>query len=63
MPDGDALQRLVADGLLRRESGRTRTTSRWQAAMVRAAARLKVEESELAPALCVQGKRAMPSSS
>ena len=45
MRDADALERLVADGILRREGGRTRTTPRWQAAMARAAARLKQEEA------------------
>ncbi len=43
MPDRDALETLVADELLRREGGRTRTTPRWQAAMARAAARLQRE--------------------
>jgi hypothetical protein len=43
MLDGQALERLVADGFLRREGGRTRTAPRWQAAMARAAARLKQE--------------------
>jgi hypothetical protein len=43
MRDADALERLVADGILRREGGRSRTTPRWQAAMARAAARLKQE--------------------
>jgi hypothetical protein len=33
----DAVERLLADGLLRREGDRTRTTARWQAAMARAA--------------------------
>jgi hypothetical protein len=45
MRDAEALERLVADGILRREAGRTRTTPRWQAAMARAAARLKQEEA------------------
>jgi hypothetical protein len=45
MREADALERLVADGILRREGGRTRTTPRWQAAMARAAARLKQEEA------------------
>jgi hypothetical protein len=45
MPDGQVLERLIADGFLRREGGRTRTAPRWQAAMVRAAARLKRESS------------------
>ena len=45
MRDADALERLVADGILRREGGRTRTTPRWQAAMARAATRLKQEEA------------------
>ena len=45
MRDADALERLIADGILRREGGRTRTTPRWQAAMARAAARLKQEEA------------------
>ena len=45
MLDGQALERLVADGFLRREGGRTRTAPRWQAAMARAAARLKQEEA------------------
>lgn len=43
MPDGKALEVLVAGDLLRREAGRTRTTRRWQAAMARAAARLQQE--------------------
>ena len=43
MPDGRALEVLVADDLLRREAGRTRTTRRWQAAMARAAACLQQE--------------------
>jgi hypothetical protein len=33
----DPVDRLVAEGLVRLESGRPRTTSRWQAAMARAA--------------------------
>ncbi len=33
----DPVERLVADGLLRREGDRLRTTARWQAAMARAA--------------------------
>jgi hypothetical protein len=36
----DALTRLAADGLLRAEGDRHRTTRRWQAAMARAALRL-----------------------
>jgi hypothetical protein len=47
MLDGQALERLVADGFLRREGGRTRTAPRWQAAMARAAARLKQEAALL----------------
>ena len=43
MLDRQALKRLVGDGFLRREGGRTRTAPRWQAAMARAAARLKQE--------------------
>jgi len=43
MLDGQALKRLAADGFLRSEGGRTRTAPRWQAAMARAAARLKQE--------------------
>ena len=33
----EAIERLIADGLVRREGERTRTTPRWQAAMARAA--------------------------
>jgi hypothetical protein len=33
----DPLERLLEDGLVRREGDRTRTTPRWQAAMARAA--------------------------
>jgi hypothetical protein len=33
----DPLERLVAGGLVRLESGRARTTARWQATMARAA--------------------------
>lgn len=33
----DPIEDLVADGLLRREEGRLRSTPRWQAAMARAA--------------------------
>jgi hypothetical protein len=40
MPDPSALQRLEADGLVRREDGAARTTRRWQAAVARAALRL-----------------------
>lgn len=43
MPDGRPgapLARLEADGLLRREDGRWRTTRRWQGAMARAALQL-----------------------
>jgi hypothetical protein len=39
-PDDDALAALEADGLLRREGERLRTTRRWQSAMARAAFRL-----------------------
>jgi len=35
--------RLFEDGLLRLEGGRARTTRRWQAALARAAARLRKE--------------------
>ncbi len=37
----DPLDRLVEDGLLRREGDRARTTARWQAALARAALRLQ----------------------
>lgn len=37
------LKRLEADGLLRQEGGRHRTTRRWQSAMARAAFRLLQE--------------------
>jgi len=37
----DSLDRLVEDGLLRREGDRARTTARWQAALARAALRLQ----------------------
>ena len=40
MPDRDALARLEADGLVRRDADGPRTTRRWQAAMARAAVRL-----------------------
>lgn len=40
MPGPDALVALEADGLLRREGDRLRTTRRWQGAMARAAFRL-----------------------
>jgi hypothetical protein len=43
MPEAGALERLVADGLVRREEDRPRTTPRWQAAVARAAARLQRE--------------------
>jgi len=43
MPDPDPLGRLLADDLVRREAGRTRTTPRWQAAVARAALRLQDE--------------------
>jgi hypothetical protein len=33
----DALERLLSEGLVRREGGQTRTTARWQAGMARAA--------------------------
>ena len=33
----EPIERLIADGLVRREGERTRTTPRWQAAMARAA--------------------------
>ncbi len=33
----DPVERLIADGLLRRDGDRLRTTARWQAAMARAA--------------------------
>jgi len=36
----DMVERLLADGLLRRDDSRLRTTRRWQAAMARAALRL-----------------------
>jgi hypothetical protein len=39
----EPLERLIADGLLRREGDRTRTTVRWQAAMARAALGLQRE--------------------
>jgi len=41
MPEEVALATLFADGLLRRDAERTRTTPRWQAAVARAAARLQ----------------------
>ena len=41
MPDPGALERLVADGLLRREGSRLRTTARWQAGLARAALALQ----------------------
>lgn len=41
MPDGSALEVLVAGELVRYEEGWVRTTRRWQAAMARAAARLQ----------------------
>jgi len=37
------VEKLFADGLLRLESGRRRTTARWQAAMSRSALRLQAE--------------------
>lgn len=37
----EAIERLLEDGLLRREGDRTRTAPRWQAAMARAALRLQ----------------------
>jgi hypothetical protein len=41
--DTELLVRLEADGLLRQEAGRHRTTRRWQSAMARAAFRLLQE--------------------
>jgi hypothetical protein len=41
MPERDPIGRLVADGLLRRDGSRVRTTRRWQAGMARAAASLQ----------------------
>ena len=40
MPGSDTILALEADGLLRREGDRLRTTRRWQTAMARAAFRL-----------------------
>ena len=40
MPDPAVLEALEAEGLVRREGGRLRTTRRWQAAVARAALRL-----------------------
>lgn len=40
MDEADVLARLEADGLVRSGPGGARTTSRWQAAMARAALRL-----------------------
>ncbi len=37
----DPAERLLADGLIRREGDRARTTARWQAAMARAASTLQ----------------------
>lgn len=37
----DPVERLIADGLLRRDGDRTRTTAGWQAAMARAALALQ----------------------
>ena len=41
MPEPDAIDRLVADGLLRRDGARLRTTRRWQAGLARVAAALQ----------------------
>ncbi len=41
MPRRGAVERLVEDGYLRNGDGRLRTTSRWQAAMARAARALQ----------------------
>ena len=43
MPELAPMERLVADGLVRVEQGRARTTPRWQAAAARAALRLQGE--------------------
>lgn len=40
VPEGDLLDGLVEDGLLRREGASYRTTRRWQTTMARAALRL-----------------------
>lgn len=48
--NSQALARLEADGFLERASGRPRTTRRWQAAMMRAAAKLygtQADEADL----------------
>jgi hypothetical protein len=45
MPDPRAVERLIADGYLRREGARLRTTPRWQAALARAALALKRAEA------------------
>lgn len=41
MPDPHAVERLIADGYLRRDGARVTTTPRWQAALARAALRLQ----------------------
>lgn len=41
MPDAHALERLIADGYLRRDGARLTATPRWQAALARAALRLQ----------------------
>ena len=40
MPEPDWIDRLIADGLVRRDGDVVRTTRRWQGAMARAALRL-----------------------
>jgi len=45
MPEPDAIGRLLADGLLRRDGPRLRTTRRWQAGLARAAAALREAEA------------------
>lgn len=45
MPEADAIGRLLADGLLRRDGPRLRTTRRWQAGLARAAAALQRAEA------------------
>ena len=42
----DALEQLVADGLLERRGAQLRTTRRWQSAMARAAFRLLCEQGD-----------------
>ena len=47
MSDGSALERLIADGFVRRESNRCVPADRWHAAMARAAAALLSRGEEL----------------